>query len=56
METFDIFNIDSQKLADGLNNYISKKGEENEFKKITIDYSYPQIIINSKWFHSGLTD
>ena len=34
---FDIFNIDSQKLADGLNNYVSKKGEETEFKKITID-------------------
>ena len=37
METFDIFNIDSQKLADGLNNYVNKKGEETKFKKITID-------------------
>jgi hypothetical protein len=34
---FDIFNIDSQKLADGLNNYVNKKGEETKFQKITID-------------------
>jgi hypothetical protein len=34
---FDIFNIDSQKLADGLNEYVTKEGTENSWSKAEID-------------------
>jgi hypothetical protein len=34
---FDIFNIDSQKLADGLNEYVTKEGTEDTFSKVEID-------------------
>jgi hypothetical protein len=34
---FDIFNIDSQKLADGLNGYVTKEGTEDTFSKVKID-------------------
>ena len=34
---FDIFNIDSQKLADGLNGYVTKEGTEDTFSKVEID-------------------
>ena len=34
---FDIFNIDSQKLADGLNGYVTKEGIEDTFSKVEID-------------------
>jgi len=34
---FDIFNIDSQKLADGLNEYVTKEGTEGSWTKTKID-------------------
>jgi hypothetical protein len=34
---FDIFNIDSQKLADGLNQYVTKEGTEGSWSKAEID-------------------
>ena len=34
---FDIFNIDSQKLADGLNEYVTKEGTEDSFTETQID-------------------
>jgi hypothetical protein len=34
---FDIFNIDSQRLADGLNAYITKEGTNNNFATSRID-------------------
>jgi hypothetical protein len=34
---FDIFNIDSQKLADGLNQYVTKEGTEDSWSKAEIN-------------------
>jgi hypothetical protein len=36
-DEFDIFNIDSQKLADGLNEYVTKEGTEGSWSKTEID-------------------